>query len=165
MVAEEVAAHEQRAKNSRKPTGRKPLPDTLPVERIHLPPPVNTEGLIHIGDEVSETLEWRPASPVRVQVVRGKYVNPQDETQGVVMAEVPEKPIPRSKAGSGMLAHVITSKYGDHIPLHRQEKILSRHGVELSRSTMSGWMKPCAALLRYITEAMMAEALATARWP
>lgn len=116
LVNKDVETAEKRKRS--KPTGRKPLAQELPVERIELPPPVDTEGLVQIGEEVSETVEWRSASLVRVQVVRPKYAS-QAGDSGVVVAEPPEKPIPKSKAGPGMLAQVIVSKYADHLPLHR----------------------------------------------
>ncbi len=56
-------------------------------------------------------------------------------------------PIDKGLPGPGLVAHVITSKYADHAPLYRQEAMLARHGVEIARSTMCGWMKAAADLL------------------
>ena len=58
----------------------------------------------------------------------------------VKTADKPAQPIEKSTAGASMLAHVIVSKFADHQPLHRQEKMFERHGVEISRKTMGGWM-------------------------
>jgi len=62
-------------------------------------------------------------------------------------AEKPAQPIEKSTAGAGLLAQVIVAKWADHQPLNRQENIFARHGVEISRKTMGGWMAQCAALL------------------
>src|SRR5258708_31868369 len=59
----------------------------------------------------------------------------------------PPQPIEKSTAGASLLAQVIVAKFVDHLPLHRQEKIFERHGVEISRKTMGGWMAQCADLL------------------
>ena len=66
----------------------------------------------------------------------------------VVIAERLPEPIEKGLPGPGLMAHVITNKYADHLPLYRQEGILLRHGVEISRSTMCDWMAVAAELLR-----------------
>ncbi|MEM6559846.1 MAG: IS66 family transposase [Myxococcota bacterium] len=164
LLASKNSAKSRKGKSKSKPAGRKPIPEDLPVERIVLEPPGDTQGLKHIRDELTETIEWRSASLVRVIVVRPCYADPKASEHGVVAAEAPEKPIARCKAGVGLLASVITQKHADHIPLHRQEKIFARHGVSISRSTMSGWLQGCAALLVRITDAMHADALARSSW-
>jgi transposase len=152
----EVRGH---TRKNTKPHGRAPIPEDLPIERIELPPPLDTTGMVRIGEEVKEVVEWRAASMVRVQIVRPKYAFPGQEERGVAIAELPDSPIPRGKAGVGLLAHVIVSKYADHLPLHRQSHMLERHGVIFSRSTLCGWLKPCAKLLCHITQAMHEEAM------
>src|SRR5437868_8381591 len=62
-------------------------------------------------------------------------------------ASKPAQPIEKSNAGASLLAQVIVSKFADHLQLHRQEKIFRRHGTEISRKTMCGWMAQCADLL------------------
>lgn len=143
------------------PHGRAPLPDTLPTERIELPPPVDTKGMVKIGEEVSETVEWRAASLVRVQLVRPKYASKKAGEGSVVVAELPERAVPRCKAGVGLLSHVIVSKYADHIPLNRQTRIFARHGLEIQRSTLCGWLRPCAKLLSVVVRAMLADAMSS----
>jgi transposase len=145
------------------PHGRQKLPEHLPVERIELlPPEVRDERaaeMVRIGEEVSETLEWRPASFVRVQIVRPKFAQRGEPEAGVVIADVADSPVPRSLAGPGLLAHVLVSKYGDHLPLHRQEKIYERQGVHLARSTLCGWVSSCAEVLGCLVDAMAKDAL------
>ncbi|HVJ92005.1 MAG TPA: transposase [Labilithrix sp.] len=80
---------------------------------------------------MSETLEWRPASLVRVRA---------------------EAPIPRCMAGPGLVAHVIVSKYGNSLPLHRQERIFEREGVSLARSTLCNWVGASTGLLKYVVD-------------
>ena len=77
----------------------------------------------------------------------------------IVVAAKPAQPIDKGLPGPGLLAHVITSKYSDHLPLHRQEAMLGRHGVELARSTLADWMAASAELQTPLYKLMLAEAL------
>jgi transposase len=77
----------------------------------------------------------------------------------VVAAAKPAQPIDKGLPGPGLLAFVITSKYCDHLPLCRQEAIIARHGVDIPRSTLCGWMAAAAALLRPLSDAMLADVL------
>jgi transposase len=77
----------------------------------------------------------------------------------VVVAPKPAQPIDKGLPGPGLLAFVITSKYSDHLPLHRQEAIIARLGVQLPRSTLCGWMAASADLLRPLYDAMLADVL------
>jgi transposase len=101
--------------------------------------------LKRIGEEVSERLEYVPASLVVIEEVCQKYVCPKGCT--VVTAEKPMAPIEKGLPGPGLLAQVAVSKYGDHLPLHRQEEMFQRQGVELPRQTMCDWMRECADLV------------------
>ena len=82
----------------------------------------------------------------------------------IVIAELPERPMPRGIAGPGLLAHVLVSKFADHLPLHRQEKIFRREGLHLPRSTLCGFVQGSVALLSRIVDAMGEDAKANARW-
>ena len=160
----QVEAHERV-----KPTGRKPLPDSLP--RIHvevLPPDVQRAGLDafdKIGEDVSETVEHRRASLVVVRTVRPKYVwkekvdaLKEGESTPVLQASAPELPIPRALAGPGLLADTIVRRWQDHLPLHRLERVYGREGLPLARSTMCGWHAAVAALASPLVEAMFRDA-------
>jgi transposase len=157
-----VAAHERT-----KPTGRKPLPEKLPRVDIEvLPPEVQSAGLDafeRIGEDVCETVERRPSSLVVVRVHKPKFVpKGRDrfaETK-VLQAEPPELPIPRGLAGPGLLADTIVRRWQDHLPLHRQERIYGREGLELARSTICGWHDELAKLLQPLLLAMWRDALA-----
>ena len=133
--------------------GRVPLPAHLPRERIEHHP--SKEELICsccgqpkqiMGEEITEELDYVPASFVVRQHVRLKYVCRHCQ-QGVVIADLPPRPIEKGRPGVGLLAHVLTSKYADHLPLHRQQGIFRRHEVDIHRSTMCDWVRDCAHLL------------------
>jgi len=156
--------------------GRRDLSkEQAPVETIVLEPPERSlpggDLLVKIGEEVSEHFDYRPSSIVRVRVVRPKYRRPTGaQADGapkgspIVMAELPERPIPRSVAGAGLIAHVITQKFADHLPLHRQQVIFKRHGVHLPRSTLANLVQGGASLLVRIVDAMWDDAREHATW-
>ena len=140
----------------RKGHGRRKLPDDLPRHRIEHPIapqeltcPCCDQPRVRIGQEVSEQLDYTPASLFVIQHVRPKFACPRCEDGGVATAEKPHENqvIDKGLPGPGLVAHVVASKYADHLPLHRLEGILARHGVEIARSTMCGWMKAAADLL------------------
>jgi len=113
--------------------------------------PVQGE-LQHIGEEVSERLEYVPASLYVIEEACQKYACGKGCT--VVTAQKPMQPIEKGLPGPGLLAHVAVSKYGDHLPLYRQEGIYQRQGVAVSRKTMCDWMRRCAELVRPLFERM-----------
>src|SRR5215469_13873866 len=116
---------------------RRPLPTHLPREvRTHLPkqeacPDCGGE-LRKLGEDVSEILERIPAHLYVIRHVRVKLACANCDK--IVQAEAPSRPIERGMAGPGLLAHVLVSKYGDHLPLYRQSEIYAREGVELDRA-------------------------------
>ncbi len=152
--------------------GRNKVPEHLPTERIELEPPESLrrcaccgEGKVKIGEETSDRLDYRPASLVRVQIARVKYApSCKCEEGGVVIASVPDAaPVDRGLAGPGLLAHVVVSKYADHLPLNRLEEIFERQGVHIARSTMCDWVEQVADLLGPITNAMARASLSAHR--
>jgi transposase len=153
-------------KKSRR-NGRAPLAANLPRKRIEYHPEPDDlvcscchGEKVKIGEEVTEELEFVPASMFVKEHVRVKYACRSCE-EGVVLGDLPPRPIDKGRAGPGLLAHVITSKYGDHLPLHRQEGIFARHGVSLSRSTMCDWIRDTSSLLSPIVRTMRREILST----
>ena len=136
---------------------RKPLPAHLPREiQIHTPAgtccPDCGGRLRPIGEDVAEMLEYVPA---RFKVIR--HVRPKLACGGcgrIVQADAPARPIARGMAGPGLLAHVLVSKYCDHLPLYRQSGIYAREDVDLSRSTLAGWVGECSTLLQPLVEAI-----------
>ena len=110
-----------------------------------------------IAEETSERYEYIPASMKVIQDVCLKYAC--DCT--VRTATKPPQPIEKSTAGASLLAQVIVAKWADHQPLHRQEKMFERHGIEISRKTMGGWMAQCAELLDPLYQLMKKELLSS----
>jgi len=148
----------------RKGHGRERLPKSLERRRVvydleeaKRQCPECREELKRIGEEVSERLEYVPASLVVIEEACQKYACAKGCT--VVTAEKPMAPIEKGLPGPGLLAHVAVSKYGDHLPLHRQEAIFQRQGIELSRQTMADWMRACADLVSPLYELMKQQVL------
>lgn len=141
--------------------GRRPLPADLPRHRVeHAVDPAERacpccgNDRVRIGEDVTEQLDYTPASLFVIQHVRPKLACKGCEEGGVARAEKPAGVIDRGLPGPGLVAHVITSKYADHAPLYRLERMLARHGVDLARSTMCGWMRASAGLLTPLVRVM-----------
>jgi transposase len=117
--------------------------------------------LKHLGEDVSEILEYVPASLKVIQYVRPKLACACCDR--IVQAEAPSRPIERSIAGPGLLAHVLASKYCDHLPLYRQSQIFARTGVELDRSTLAEWVGGSSRLLRPLVEALRRHVMAAGK--
>jgi transposase len=162
VPAIEVAAH------TRTPRGRRrPLPAWMPREEIlhDLPEtekvcPHDGAALVEIGRESSEQLEFVPATAKVLVHVRPRYGCPTCKT-GVHTAPLPPQPIPKSVATPSLLAYVAVSKYADALPLYRQEQILGRLGIDLSRATLAAWMVRCGELVQPLVNRMREEILAS----
>jgi len=98
------------------------------------------------GEDVTEQYEYVPASLFVIEHARAKYACRSCE-QGVAVAPLPAQPIEKGLAGPGLLAHVVLSKYGHHLPLYRLEQIFAEHGAPISRKTMTDWVAGTASLL------------------
>ncbi len=105
-----------------------------------------------LGEDVSEVLEWVPASFKVMRYVRPKLSCASCER--IVQAPAPSRPIERGLAGPGLLAHVLVAKYCDHQPLYRQAEMYAREGVELERSTLADWVGGSSRLLEPLVEAL-----------
>jgi transposase len=132
--------------HTRRRGGRKPLPEHLPrVEILHDLDasqkicPHDGTALEEISRETSEQLEMIPAQVRVLRHVRPKYACPKCR-QGVHIAPMPAQMIPKSVASPSLLASIAVAKYADALPLYRQETILQRAGIELSRATLAHWM-------------------------
>jgi transposase len=136
----------------RHPHGRQQLPEHL--ERIPIEHdltehekncPACGQERQRIGQEVSEQLEYFPASFKVLAHIRHKYGCPKCDREGynpnIVTAEKPLQPIDKGLPGPSLLAYVAVSKLGDHLPLYRLENIFERHQVHVARSTMCAWMR------------------------
>jgi transposase len=101
---------------------------------------------------VSEILDYVPARFKVVRHVRPKFVCRRCET--ITQAPMPDLPIARGRPGPGLLAHVLVSKYADHLPLYRQAEIYARDGVALDRSTLADWVGRASWLLAPLVDAL-----------
>jgi len=139
---------------------RRPLPAALPRDVIKHAAPCDDAGacaacggvLRALGEDVTELLDYVPGSFRVIRHVRPKLSCRSCET--ITQAPAPSLPIRRGRAGAGLLAHVLVSKYCDHLPLHRQAEIYAREDVDLSRSTMADMVGQSARLLRPLVDAL-----------
>ena len=136
---------------------RRALPDHLPRQTQRHEPkesacPDCGGELRTLGEDISEMLEYVPASFLVVRHVRPKLSCTKCDR--IVQAAAPSRPIERGVAGPGLLAHVLVSKYTDHLPLYRQSEIYERQGVELERSTLAGWVGGTSELLEPLVESL-----------
>ncbi len=156
----------RRIKNRHK-HGRQQLPESL--ERIEIEHDLKPEEKAcpacgcercRISAEVSEQLEYFPANFKVLKHVRHKYACPKCNADGynpnIATAKKPPQPIDKGLPGPSLLAYVITSKLGDHLPLYRLENIFARQGVQVARSTMCAWMMAAGELVKPLVELMAA---------
>jgi transposase len=141
----------------RKAGGRHPLPDHLPRVRLVIEPEQDTEGMVCIGEEITELLAQRPASTYVLQIVRHKYA--KADGSGVIIGKMPVRAIEKGMVDESFLANMLVGKFVDHLPLYRQGKILERQGIRIPSSTMSDWVAACGRLLVPLYEAMKKEIL------
>jgi len=135
---------------------RKPLPDHLDRHEEVLSPGEDCRrcggALKTLGEDVTEELEYKPGRFVVNRIVRPRMACSCCEA--IVQSPLPSRPIERGRPGPGLLAHVLVSKYADHLPLYRQSQIYAREGVDLDRSTMADWVGRSTALLEPLADAI-----------
>jgi transposase len=144
---------------ARKPV-RGPLPPALPRDVVTHPAPCGENGgcpacggqLRALGTNETEILDYVPGTFRVIRHVRPKLSCRSCET--IVQAPMPDLPIRRGRAGAGLIAHVLTAKYCDHQPLHRQAEQYAREDVDLSRSTLADLVGQAARLLRPLVDAL-----------
>lgn len=149
----------------RKGHGRKAKPADLPRRRVDLDVSAAEKtcaccgtAKIRIGATVTERLDYQPSSLFVNEFVRPTYACRPCEAAGrdpqFAKPAAPPEPLPKSGVGAGLLAHVIVSKFVDHLPLHRQEAILARHGWDVRRSTLCDHLHKCGLLLKPLRDLM-----------
>ena len=158
---EEITIPEHTRKK-RKSGKRNSLPKSLPTVDIICDLPEKERvcdcgcQLKHIKDCISEQLEIIPAQLYRVRYIRKVYANCKNKCDTTIKtAPMPSLPLPKSIAGPGLLAHTVTAKYQDHLPLYRQEQILQRLGIEIKRQTINLWVIKAYKLLLPLYELML----------
>ncbi len=141
--------------------GQRSLPDHLPVISVTSSDPGPTAcsccggDLDVIGEDLSERLEYIPGRFVKLRIHRTKRACPKCPSAGVFTQPTPPFGLDRALPGDGLLAKIVTDKFADNIPLNRQSKrFLREGGVEVSVSTMCGWMRSVGGLMKHIVDAM-----------
>jgi transposase len=150
----------------RRRPARRPLPGHLPRERIVYPSPTTcpccgSDRLHKISEDVTEMLELIPRQWKVIQHVREKFSCRSCES--ITQPPAPSHPIARGRAGPRLLAHVLFSKYGLHLPLTRQSAAYAHEGIALDVSTLADWVGACAATLMPLVEAIRAHVFAAQR--
>jgi transposase len=149
----------------RKGHGRKALPQDLPrkpevidVSAAEKACPCCGEQRVRIGEDVTEKLDYQPSSLFIRAIVRPTYICKGCEQKGepiqAVQMPLPPEPIPRGVCAAGLLAHLIVSKYVDHLPLYRLESIFGRLGWDVTRSTLCDQVMKCAGVLKPLYDLM-----------
>jgi transposase len=155
QVVDLAAASRERAKPK-----RKPLPAHLPRQDVvHQPAddgactcPACGKGMAKLGEDVTEVLDYVPGHFRVIRHVRPKYAC--TACDAMTQAPAPAMPTPRGRATPATLAHLLVSKFVDHLPLYRQSEIYAREGVELDRSTLGDWVGQAVWLLDPVVAAI-----------
>ncbi len=161
-AAAEAAAIVESVAEAQKPA-RRPLPEHLPREEVmHRAGPACPScggALRRIGEDATETLDYVPGRFKVIRHIREKLSCRTCDT--VVAAPAPDHAIARGRAGAGLLAHILVSKYDDHLPLSAGADLRPREGVGLETSTLSGWVGATAAALKPLVDTLAAEIMAS----
>lgn len=145
-------------KTTKKHPGRTALPDHLPVEEIIIEPEGDTTGMKRIGEEITETLDYTPASLIRRRMIRPKYA--KQDGEGVVIGKLPSRPIPKCIAEAGLLAYIQVAKFIDHMPFYRLQQLFKReYQWEVSDSTINEWFVAVCTLLHPLYEVLQRKVL------
>jgi transposase len=136
---------------------RRPIPDHILRMQVELTSGADACAdcggrLRRIGEDVTEELEYVPGRFIVNRIVRPRRTCACCET--FVQSPLPSRPIERGRPGPGLLAHVLVSKYADHLPLYRQSQIFDREGLDLDRSTLADWVGKSTALLEPLADAI-----------
>jgi transposase len=140
---------------------RTPLPPHLPRTDIHHEPDDKTCSCgcqrVRIGEDISEKLDYTPGVFTVERHIRGKWACKPCET--LIQAPVPPHVIDKGIPTAGLLAQVLVAKYGDHLPLYRQERIFERAGLAIPQSTLGEWVGVCGVRLQPLVDALRDELL------
>ena len=137
--------------------GRMKLPESLRREEIIIEPGSDITGCKKMGEEITEVLEYEPGELYVKQYKRIKYAKPGNS--GVVIGELPARPLEKAMAGEGLLAQIVIDKYVDHLPLYRQMQRFERNGIKLPYSTLTDWVSGTCRLIEPLFAALKKEVL------
>ena len=146
---EQIRVEFLREKTKKAHPGRVALPSHLPVIETIIEPQEDTTGMVCIGKEVTEELDYTPAKLHINRVIRPKYITKMDENgdKQQVIAEL-NRPIPKCIASAALLSMIFTDKYIYHLPLYRVQRRIAQMGVQIPDSTLGSWVKLTALLLQ-----------------
>lgn len=130
--------------NKRKSKGIE-LPEDIETEEIRIEPKEDVSQMKCIGEDITELLDFEPSRLKKIKYIRPKYARKNPE--GIVMGELPLRPIEKSKASPGLLSHILISKFVDHLPIYRQIQMFKRDGVKIPSSTIDSWITQTTNLL------------------
>lgn len=137
------------------------LPAHLPRKTEVIEPEGLPEGAKKIGETITEVLEFTPANVFVRQIVRPKYIVSQDdEKTQISIAAMPSLPIPKGNAGASLLAHILVSKFVDHLPFYRQVQMFKRQQLTIPESTIGGWFNASCRLLEPLYNTLRSRLLA-----
>ena len=157
VVKQAISYTREKQNNNKVHTGRLPIPAHIERIRIEVAPEADIKGLKSIGEEITEELEYKAGSFYVNQYIRKKYAKPEGE--GIIMAELPCRPIEKGMAGPGLLANIIIEKYVDHLPLYRQIQRFKRAGIDIPPATLSGWVHATCKLTEPLYQTLKKEVL------
>ena len=176
----EQISYQRKKKSKANPTGRQPWPAHLERVEIRLDPPEDLDGLVAIGEDRTEILDYQQAKLFVQVLIRTRYVRKKDYEQiepyldqmeqfeaqlregeriariqstPILQAPMPTRPLPKASVATRLLAAIICDKYLDHLPLYRQMKRYERLGVKIPKSTLSHWVMSIGKLLMPLFEA------------
>lgn len=157
---QEIKYKRNKAKKAKGHPLRAEIPAHLPrVEEVIEPEGID-QGAKRVGQEETEVLEYKPGKLYVTRYIRPKYICATgDQKTEFAIGEMPSLPIPKSNAGASLLAHVIVSKFVDHLPYYRQSKMLAREGLRIPDSTMGGWFSETCHLLSFLQEELKQQVL------
>lgn len=153
-----------RNKNQQKKQAlRLELPAHLPRVEEVIEPENLPEDAKKIGEAVTEILDYQPANVHVRRIVRPKYIiASNDEQTQIVIANLPTMPIPKGNAGPGILAHILISKFVDHLPFYRQVQMFKRQDLTIAESTIGGWFNASCRLLEPLYDTLKKQILSSA---
>lgn len=150
---EQITYTRSKPENKKGSAIRLALPSHLHREEHIIEPEEDITGARRIGEVVTEILEYTPGKFYVEKYIRPKYVFPKEER--IVIGELPSLPIPRGNAGAGLLAHLLISKFTDHLPFYRQVQQFKRQDIVIAESTISGWFSASCRLLEPLYERLV----------
>ncbi len=157
IETEKIEITYTRNKETNKKPVRTAIPDSIRREDLVVEPENIPEGAVKIGEEVTEKLLYTPGEVYVLRTIRPKYALPKGG--GVIIADLPTQVLPRSNAGASLLAHLLVSKYIDHLPFYRQLEIFKRQKIILAASTVNGWFFESVDLLKPLYDCIKKDVL------